>query len=227
MKRLYNILASTIVVVGAAAAVHADSVYVDMQGTQGNPGRGVWASLTNGLSFWDGSTKKTVWAGPRSMTVDGQLIKAYSVQVDARATDGWKQVFSLSDALDIQRAQVLSGLYASQNNGLFSSRKKVVAYQALIWEIVYDYDGTSQSINLHTGSLQIAGIKSNLFASMKNTAMRGGPDANLRVISGDADDGQILVVPLPSGFGLAGVGLLGLWSTTRRRKKALSAPMCA
>ena len=155
------------------------------------------------------------------------ICKAYSIQVDVRATDGWKQVFSLSEALDIQRAQVLSALYASQNNGLFSSREKVVAYQALIWEIVYDYDGTAQSINLRTGSLQIAGIKSNLFASMKNTAMRGGPDANLRVISGDAGDGQILVVPLPSGFGLAGIGLLGLWSTTRRRKKALSASRCA
>jgi len=219
MKRLYGVLASSGMIAGVVAAAHADSVYVNISGTQGNAGRGVWVSLSDGMTFWDGTTSKTIWAGQRSMTIDGQLVKAYSAQVDSHATDGWKNTSTLSDALGAQRADAINALFASQNNGQFAGREQAAAFQALIWEIVYDYDGSAQSINLADGSVQVYGVKNAIFNSMKNAAMlRGGDGSNLRLITGDNGDAHIQVVPLPSAAGLAGVGLLGLLAGARRRR---------
>ena len=193
------------VIAGVVAAAHAESVYVQVQGN--DIGRGVVVSLSGGLTFADGSASKTVWAGQRSLLVDGQLVRAFSAELTSRNGDGWYQQGLVGDSLGDAKARAIGALFADQANAL-NSRNQAATFQAMLWELVYDFDGSEQSIDMHQGHIAFGMLDGALFDSMKTTALRGGPGSNLSLLSSDLHTDHFRVVPLPSGASLAGLGLL-------------------
>ena len=186
-------------------------------GGMGNTGRGALVSLSGGLTFGNGSTEKMVWAGPRSLLIDGQLVRAYASELTNSNGDGIFEQVSAVESLGQAKTDALNALFAAHNNGTIESRDQTVAFQAMIWEIVYDFDGTEQSLDITDGNVRVRMIIRSIFESMTSSAMRGGP-STLDVITSNDFNNNILVVPLPSTAALAGLGLAGLVSIRRRRQ---------
>ena len=214
MKRSHGMIALCGVIAGAVAAAHAESVYVQVQGN--DIGRGVVVSLSGGLTFADGSASKTVWAGQRSLLVDGQLVRAFSAELTSRNGDGWYQQGLVGDSLGDAKARAIGALFADQANAL-NSRNQAATFQAMLWELVYDFDGSEQSIDMHQGHIAFGMLDGALFDSMKTTALRGGSQPSIGLLSSSASNDHFRIVPLPSTAGLAGLGLLGLAARGRRR----------
>lgn len=214
-----KILAAGIVALVGGSAV-ADSVYVEFGSSRGQAGRGLWVSLSGGLTFFDGETDKTVWAGHRSMTVDGQQGLAFSAELTERNTDGWFETMTLDAAYGSAKAEAIRALFGSHASDAVLNRETASAFQALLWEIVYDYDGDAESIDLATGSLRIAGVAGVHFADMKSSALRGGGSPSIEVVRGDDGNDNFRIVPLPSTAGLASAGLLGFAASHRRRSRS-------
>lgn len=223
MKRSQATLTICGVVAAVVGSANADQVYVDYQGTTDNMGSGVAVSLSGGLTFWDGSTSKTVWAGQRSIDVDGELVKAYSAELTDRAGTGWHDQLQANDALGDAKAAAISNLFNASDGGQFESAEHAVAFQALLWEVLYDYDGSSESVDLHSGRVAFGMVDESVFEALKSSlGMRGGTDPELSVISSDVMGDHFRfgsnprIIPLPSAAALAGVGLLGLGARRRR-----------
>ncbi|MBZ0171753.1 MAG: hypothetical protein K8E66_05185, partial [Phycisphaerales bacterium] len=97
------------------------------------------------------------------------------------------------------------------------NREAAVAFQAMIWEIVYDFDGSEESLDLNSGSVRISMIRAPLFETMKGSAMRGGPGSSLEILTSEHFNDTLRLIPLPSGGAMAGLGLAGLIALRRRR----------
>lgn len=210
MKRSHAGFALCSVIAGAVTAAHADQVFVEIQGTQGNVGRGVAVSLAGGMTFWDGSTSKVMWAGQRSVAVDGQLVKTYAAEITARAGTGWHDSATAEQSLSAAKAGAVQALFGGASRGQFARPDEAVAFQTLLWEIVYDYDGTETSIDPAAGSVSFGAVDRSIFDAMKYSALRGGPSPEVHVLTSTFHGDQFRIVPLPSGAALAGIGLFGL-----------------
>jgi hypothetical protein len=201
----------------AASAATADSVYVQDLGPNGNVGRGVAVTLSNGLTFADGSTSGVVWAGQRTLRIDGIDFDLYSAELTGAKGEGWFATQNVSDSLGAIKADAIASLYGAHDNGRFAGREQTVAFQAMLWEIVYDYDGTEGSIDLTSGSVAFGLVKAREFEAFKTSAMRDGSKPALGLISSDPNNDSFRIVPLPSTAGLACLGLLGLAAASHRR----------
>jgi hypothetical protein len=216
VKRSHAGFALCSVIAGVVTAAHADQVFVEIQGTQGNVGRGVAVSLADGLTFWDGSTSKVMWAGQRAVAVDGQLVKTYAAEITARAGTGWHEVAAADQSLGAAKARAVQSLFDGASGGRFTRAREAVAFQALLWEIVYDYDGTEGSIDPTAGRISFGAVDHALFDAMKLSALRGGGASVVHVLSSSSYGDQFRIVPLPSAAALAGIGLLGVASRRHR-----------
>jgi len=223
VKRSLATLTVCGVVAGVVGSAHADQVYVDYMGTTDNMGNGVAVSLSGGLTFWDGSTSKTLWAGQRSIEVNGELVKAYSAELTDRAGTGWHDEMQANEALGGMKASAIDNLFAATDGGAFVSAEEAVAFQALLWEVLYDYDGSSESVDLHSGRVAFGMVDESVFEALKaSLGMRGGSDPQLAVISSEVFGdhfrfgGDPRIIPLPSAAALTGAGLLALGARRRR-----------
>lgn len=210
------------VVLGFAAGAIAEPVYVNAVHSGDHQGRGIAVSLSGGLSFWDGSTSKTVWAGQCSMDIDGRDVTAYSAEITSLAASGWHDQVETSAALGAMKAASLDSLFAA-TGGQFGSVDESVAFQALVWEIVYDFDGSMDSLDLREGRVAFGAVNQQVFDQMKLAIMsRGGSDPSVLLVGSEVSaDFLVLndprvIIPLPSTCGLAGAGLLGLVARRRR-----------
>lgn len=133
------------------------------------------------------------------------------------------------------KADAIRLLWAGVGSSAFTDGLTAAGFQIAIWEIVYDFDGSSRSsFDVNTGNVRfenakINGVNSaaiakaselfNLFVwesgapGMRNGAMEHG----LAVMSSEQGQDQIVVIPLPAQGLMAGVGLLGLAARRRRR----------
>lgn len=218
MTRFTNQASLFALAIALAPTAFADQVEVEYLGSQGNAGRAALVSLSGGLAFNDGSTNKMVWAGTRSFLIDGQLLRTYATELTSSNGNGTFEQLSAIEALGQIKGNALNALFAANSNGNLANREQTVAFQALIWEIVYDFDGSEQSLDITDGNVRVRMINRTMFENMKSAAMRNGP-STLDLIASDDFNNNILVVPLPSTAALAGLGLAGLVSIRRRRQR--------
>lgn len=216
MERWHAGLALCSVIAGVLTAAHAEQVYIQTLGNQGSLGRGVSITLSGGLSFWDGSTSKLTWIGRRSVALDGRLVRTYAAEVTARPGSGWHDSVGAAESLDAQKAGAIGSLFAGAAGGEFTRPDEAVAFQTLLWEIVYEYDGSDASLDLADGRLRFGAVDQAIFDALKSLALRGGGASNVQILTHSSQGDQFRIVPLPSAASLAGLGLL---ATAARRRR--------
>lgn len=223
MKHFNGLITSGSVIAAVVAAAGAEPVFVQFQGE--HIGRGVAVSLSGGLTFADGSASQTVWSGERSLLVDGQFIRAYSAGLTRTNGDGWYDEGPIHAGTSGEKVRAISALFAGHAESS-DNPDEAATLQAMLWEIVYDFDGSDGSINMASGDVSFGLIDGALFDAMKRTALgndrNDDRNASVALLSSDMHNGQLIIVPLPSGAGLAGVGLLGFASWRRRRASSLA-----
>lgn len=213
-----RIAASILGVAIVAGVASADSVYLQHTGHTGNYGKTVTATLSNGFTFEGGSTQKSVWAGLESYKADDSAFKSFVCELTQNVGTDTYDFMNLTDSMSADKAGLIYGLFNSTNRGAdANTNTKAAAFQALIWEIVYDYNGNASSLALGAGNVRFSGVSGTQFSNYKNMAMGGLKSASVIALNSDSKGDAFRIVPLPSAAGMAGLGLLALASTRRRQ----------
>ena len=204
----------------------AETVDVEFLG-RGSRGSNVTVSLHNGLSFADGSTSRRLWVGQLRHSIDGETYDTFCTELTQWAGDGQFEVTNVKDApssidgMGEVKAQAIRNLFSSSTLD-FSSNSAAAAFQAVIWEIVYDYDGSSESISstdLEVGNVRFDSIHSRLFNEFAQAAFGGAAEnlgTQVRAIVNPNYQDQLVAVPVPTAA-LLSTPVLGLVAARRRR----------
>jgi len=209
----------------AAATAHADSVPVSFDGIGGNYGSTVSVTLSGGYTFADGASSKSIWSGQLSHTINGIASKTYCTELTQWASSGTYDIVAVADApssgpMGQQKAEAIYRLFNATNGTQdIDTNAEAAAFQAAIWEIVYDFDS---GINIAGGNVQFGGVSSNLFSLYTGYAsdLQGDITPNVIAYTNDQFQDQLSmqVVPLPGVAAMAGLGLGGM--AVRRRRQA-------
>ena len=206
-----------------ASAAHADSVSLTFDGISGNYGQNIGVSLSGGYSFADGASSKNIWAGQLSYTADGETIRTFCTELTQWAASGEYDIVDVADApssgpMGAAKADAIYRLFNATNGAAdIDTNAEAAAFQAVIWEIVYDFD---TGMNFTGGNVQFTGLNNslvNLFAGYANDT-QGDSTPNVIAYSNQQYQDQlgVQVVPLPGAAMMAGLGLAGM--ATRRRR---------
>lgn len=161
----------------------------------------------------------------------GQHLKTFCIDVSTRLKD--PDVYEIKDfdahIGDAAKSEAIKKLYSyAMTNGLdFSQHDTAATFQAMVWEVLYDYDGTAGSLDTLSGSFKItSAYAGDLLLTTQLAAAAHGGSINRNMVftaldslNGGQDQVYFVVVPLPSSAGLAAAGLLGLVATGRRRSR--------
>mgnify|MGYP007043492238 CR=1 FL=1 len=209
-----------------AGVANADSVNITFDGISGNLGGTVSVSLYGGLQFGDGSSHKSIWAGQLSHTIDGQATKTYCTELTQWAHGGVYDVVDVADApntgpMGQTKAEAIYRLFNATSGGSdIDSANKAEAFQAVIWEIVYDYDGTEAGISTGSGNVRMTGLSSYWFGVFRGIAAdaQGNITPTVTAYTNECYQDQLgpVSVPLPGAAAMAGVGLAGIGIRRRR-----------
>ncbi|VAX40708.1 hypothetical protein MNBD_PLANCTO03-873 [hydrothermal vent metagenome] len=207
----------------AAATAHADSVPVTFDGISGNYGSGISVTLSGGYTFADGASSKGIWAGQLSHTIDGIATLTYCIELTQWADSGTYDRVAVAEGSGMMGQEKAEAIYRLFNatNGTqdIDTNTEATAFQAAIWEIVYDFDS---GINIAGGNVQFGGVSNNLFNLYTGyaTDLQGDITPNVIAYTNDQFQDQLSmqVVPLPGVAAMAGLGLGGM--AIRRRRQA-------
>ncbi len=213
-----------LILAGTAGVASADSVNLTYDG-QGAYGNTITVSLSGGLFFQNGSSSSNIWAGQLAVTVDGQSIDVYCTELTQWAGSGVFDVIALPDAprpgegMGQAKADAIQQLYNATNGAMdIDTNAEAAAFQAVIWEIVYDYDGTEATMSTAAGNVQMLGINNSLFNLYRGFASANGDKTPYvaAYTNETYQDMLFTVIPLPGAAMMAGFGLAGI--AIRRRR---------
>lgn len=218
-----------VLIIGAALAASsacalADGVTLTYDG-QGDNGALVSVALNGGLFFENGASNASLWAGELLHSVEGNQITTYCTELTQWVGSDEYCVLALEDApipgsgMGAEKAEAIYRLYNATNDASdVDSDNKAVAFQAVIWEIVYEYEGSESDLNLFAGNVEFTGVNSAWFDTYADFASDPNGDDSPRVIAygSETSQDQLAIVPLPSVAALAGVGLAGLVGRRQR-----------
>lgn len=209
-------------VCGVGTIAQAEDVFLRFNGV-GQHGNHVTVTLNNGMTFDDGSTQRSLWAGSNNFEgVTGASFETWCAEVTQNTGSGMFSGMSLSNGFGggdtgDRRAAAIERLFAATDNGAsIANSAEAVAFQAVIWEIAHEYDGLDGDINATSGDVQISDVDQRLFGVFRNLALHGNGEGvdPIGVWASDGMQNQIsmVVIPLPSaaGMGLAGLGLISV-----------------
>ncbi|MBK7405898.1 MAG: PEP-CTERM sorting domain-containing protein [Phycisphaerales bacterium] len=210
----------------ATGIASAESVNVVYEGISGNLGQTVTVSLSGGLFFQDGSSSHGVWAGQLSQSIDGVSAKTYCTELTQWAGSGVFDVVSLDQApqpgsgMGQTKAEAIYKLFNGTNRGAdVTTNAQAAAFQAVLWEIIYDFSGQESDLSVAGGKVQFAsGVNASLFNGFKAlaTAANGDVTPTVTAMVNDTRQDQMRVVPLPGTAAMATLGLFGIASRRRR-----------
>ncbi|HZW11211.1 MAG TPA: hypothetical protein VFF69_15015 [Phycisphaerales bacterium] len=219
------VLAGAAVAAGISVAASGDTVSVVYQGTSGNLGQEITVSLSGGLFFQDGGSNNNVWAGQYSQSIDGAAVKTYCTELTQWAGSGEFDVVSLDQApnpgpgIGQLKAEAVYQLFNATNRGSdIDTSAEAAAFQATLWEIVYEYEGQASDLALGAGRVRMSGVNSALFDLYKGLAADsdGDKSAVVTALVNQSRQDQMRIVPLPGAAAMAGLALAGLAGARRR-----------
>lgn len=220
-----NMIVALALAAGTCSAA-ADTVHLDLQSITGKTmvvgGHGTVRAGQADMLVLPGGTSTEFTPGER--------LRTFCIDVTARVVD--PDFYELRDfdayVGDATKSDAIKRLYTyALNTGLdFSQHETAATFQVVIWDVLYDYDGTAGSLDTLSGSFRVTSNYSGeplLTTQLAAAAHSGALNRNLVFtaldsLNGGQDQLYYTVIPLPGAAGLAAAGLLGVGLVSRRRR---------
>lgn len=223
-----------------AGSALAGPIAVDFRGT----GLGKAASVTFASGDSSAFSNRNLFVGQLIHRLGtGQTAKdfiTYCIDLTQYAGDGMFNLVNLRDApitspapshkwqLGQGQVDALNALYHARA-GDIDTNNEAAAFQAAIWEIVFDWSSVNghtfnanNSYNLTHGVVRVNNNISNSYFTNYLTAAvtRSNTSGILAAIVSETKQDQLVVIPLPSAGAMAGAGMM-MMASRRRRRAAL------
>ncbi|MDX2018058.1 MAG: hypothetical protein SFY95_10525 [Planctomycetota bacterium] len=239
MKTSTTVAAVAVVAAGFAAST-ASAGFANLQYLGVGKGRNV-------QYVWNGTETKNVFAGQlrhRLANTSGPLVVVngdyltYCTDLFQTVTSTAKSYQQTSIAtipfspiaasMGNSKAAGLRSLYAMSGAGGIASNASddlAAAFQLMVWEIVYDFDGTSASLSTTGGNLKFrqtngnaltTGVQ-NAFNNLRNSVLANADTPWLFGFASGSNQDQLVFVPTPGSLAL--MGAAGLLAARPRRAR--------
>ena len=232
-----KILASTAVLATAAVAA-ADSV--EMRFIDSGPGRNVTVRVDGEqYRLHAGQLNHEVLASTGPTAPGVGMLTTYCVDV-SEWVSRQGQTYDVSelteapvgentDGMSQGAADAIGRLYAHADGEQFENNRNFsAAFQIAIWEIVADFDGSTDGLDVDDGSFRAWSLNSSTRNHLATLLAIAGDESlrinrRIRALTNDGAQDQMyeVVIPLPTTGAMAAVGLAGAGFMARRRRKDL------
>jgi hypothetical protein len=202
-------------------------------------GTGTGAGRTVNVTY--GTTTRDTFAGQIRLTLSGSTGQNLNGTWNSFCTElnqfiytnGSQQVYQVLQVSDLPtpgagmgsvRATAIARMYAAAGGAVFTTNNDLAAaFQIAVWEVSMDFDGTSGSLSVGSGSFKgnnlTAAITNNLAALFAAASNLGGPTSTIIGIGNTGFHDQILDLTygIPAPGAIALLGLAGFVGTRRRK----------
>ena len=222
-------------VLATAAAATADSV--QMRFIDSGPSRVITVEVDGDRSrLRVGQLNHEILSSNGDSAPEVGMLTTYCVDVTEQVTRQGEtyQVSELTDApvvaggasMSQAAADAIGRLYAHADGRQFDNdRDFSAAFQLAIWEVVEDFEGSVDGLDVDNGTFQARNLNSGTRNHLSTLLAVAGNDSlqinsRIRALTNDGAQDQIfeVVVPLPTTGAMAAVGLAGAGLLARRRR---------